>query len=294
MKSGMTAPTRRNAWTKIIVITLLVLGLAWLTSALIVRYEIEKHVLTTKPNGPETPAKYGAPFVHTSIPSGPRQLDASIVIAPTTCTSSPVLLIYHGLGETLSDWSRAQQFLYTQCVSSVVFDPTGAGNSPRPARLTFTIPDSIAAYQFTTQRFPGKPIFLLGHSLGNAFVLAAAPQLSPAPAGIIEANGFASIRSVAGRGKSAAFHLFLDVMPRWWDNVQAVQQIHVPIMVIASDGDHAIPIDNGQAIFAAAPQPKRFVQLHGFGHNALYKNPSLDWWAEPLAFLRNAHLAPTA
>jgi len=291
MQSDTAAPARRNAWTKIIVSTLLILGIAWLTSALIVRHEIEKHVLTTKPNGPETPAKYGAPFVHASIPSGPRQLDASIVIAPSTCVSSAVLLIYHGMGETLSDWSRAQQFLYTQCVSSVVFDPTGAGDSPRPARIAFTMQDSIAAYQFTTQRFPGKPIFLLGHSLGNAFVLDAAPHLSPAPAGIIEANGFASIRSIAGRGKSAAFHLFLDIMPLWWDNVQAVQQVHVPILVIASDGDHAIPIDNGRAIFAAAPQPKRFVQLHGFAHNALYKNPSLDWWAAPLAFVFNARPA---
>jgi uncharacterized protein len=292
MQSASVAPARLKPWIKRSAITLCFLGVAWIATTLIVRFEIEKHVLTTKPNGPETPAKFGTPFVHAAIPSDARQLDASMVIAPSTCANSPVLLIYHGMGETISDWAKAQQFLYTQCISSIVFDPTGAGDSPRPARLAFTMGDSIAAYQFTTKHFAGRPVFLLGHSLGNAFLLDAAPHLSPAPAGIIEANGFASVRSIAGRGKSAAFHLFLDIMPSWWDNVQAVQRVHVPLMVIASDGDYAIPIDNGRAIFAAAPQPKRFVQLHGFGHNAMYKNPTLDWWAEPLAFLRGAQFAP--
>jgi alpha-beta hydrolase superfamily lysophospholipase len=250
------------------------------------RHQIELHVLTTGPNGPDTPATFGAPFDHTSIPRGPRQLDASVVTAPTSCTNAPILLIYHGMGETLSDWARAQQFLYTQCVSSVVFDPTGAGNSPRPARIRFTLQDAVAAYQFTTKLFAGRPVYVLGHSLGNAFLLAAVPHFSPSPAGVIEANGFSALRSVAGHGKSTAFRLFLAVMPTWWDNVSAVKHVHVPLLVLASDGDRVMPVENGLAIFAAADQPRHFVLLHGFGHNALYQHPALDWWAQPLAFLR--------
>ncbi len=282
-----TGSAAGKRWGKACAGALLILGMVWCGAALTMRHEIEEHVLTTGPNGPETPATFGAPFEHESIPSGPRQLDSSVVTAPSSCADSPILLIFHGMGETLSDWAKAQQFLYTQCVSSVVFDPTGAGNSSRPARIGSTMEDALAAYQFTTEHFAGRRIYVLGHSLGNAFLLAAVPHFSPSPAGVIEANGFSSLRSVAGHGKSAAFQLFLNIMPVWWNNVKAVQDVHVPLLVVVSDGDHVMPIDNGRAIFAAANSPKRLVLLHGFGHNALYQNPTANWWAQPLAFLQD-------
>jgi hypothetical protein len=56
--------------------------------------------------------------------------------------------------ETISDWPKAQEFLYRHCVSSVVFDPSGSGDSPRPAKIEFFRQDSVAAYDFTVTQFP--------------------------------------------------------------------------------------------------------------------------------------------
>src|ERR1700761_8483700 len=68
------------------------------------RHFMETRALTTGPNGPQTPADAGAPFERVAIPSGPRRLDSYVVTAPATCSSAPVILIYHGVQETISLW----------------------------------------------------------------------------------------------------------------------------------------------------------------------------------------------
>jgi len=108
------------------------------------------------------------------------------VTAGVSCQSPPVVLIYHGVQETISEWVKAQRFLYDHCVSSVVFDYTGSGDSSRPARFEAVGEDSVAAYEYARSRFPGKRLYVLGHSMGNG------PHFSSRPAGAIVANAFAS------------------------------------------------------------------------------------------------------
>lgn len=161
------------------------------------RHLIESRVLTTGPNGQETPASVGVPFERVAIPSGSRRLDSYVVIANGTCENPPVVVIYHGVQETISEWVKAQGFLYVHCVSSVVFDYTGSGNSSRPARFEAMSEDCVAVYEFASNHFSGKRIYVLGHSMGNAPMLEAVPHFSSQPAGLIVANAFSSLRSVA-------------------------------------------------------------------------------------------------
>lgn len=63
----------------------------------------EKRGLTTDPNGNETPATLSIPFVRVDVPSGPRELDWHFVSADEVCGQSPMIVIYHGIGETISD-----------------------------------------------------------------------------------------------------------------------------------------------------------------------------------------------
>src|SRR5580704_17726340 len=87
----------------------------------------EKEFLATAPNGHETPARLGIPFDRLKIASGDRQLDGFLVRAPSTCQPQTAVLIFHGVGETISQWVKAQQFLYEHCTSSIVFDYSGHG-----------------------------------------------------------------------------------------------------------------------------------------------------------------------
>jgi alpha-beta hydrolase superfamily lysophospholipase len=252
------------------------------------RHLMETKALTTGPNGPDTPATLGVPFERVEIPSGrpadgPRLLDSYVVTADGACPNPPVVVIYHGVQETISDWVKAQRFFYDHCVSSVVFDYTGSGNSSRPARFEAVGEDSVAAYEFAARHFPGKPVYVLGHSMGNGPMLEAVPHFSSPPAGVVVANAFASLRSFADQ--NLFYRVLARTIPDWWDNVKAVQAIHAPLLVMHSDTDRVNPVKGGREIFAAAYEPKSLTILHGFKHNALSQSPSEEWWFSVLSFI---------
>ncbi len=94
-----------------------------------------KTFLNTGPNGPETPASVGLAFDRLKIPSGRRVLDAYLVRASATCQPRVAVLIFHGVMETISEWVLAQKFLYDHCISSIVFDYSGHGDSSPPGTI---------------------------------------------------------------------------------------------------------------------------------------------------------------
>lgn len=237
--------------------------------------------LTTGPNGRSTPS---VPFDHVSIKSGDRLLDAFVVRAPANCTYAPVVLIYHGVKETISMWTKAQQFLYEHCVSSLVFDFPGSGDSSRPARFAAVGKDSVSVYEYTRSQFPNTRVYVLGHSMGNGPMLEAIPRFSQAPDGVIVASAFSSIRDFGKR--AGGFYGFLaELSPDYWNNVKAVQAIKSPLLLIHSDSDKVNPLAEGRRIYDKAPQPKQITILHGSNHNDLYRKPALELWSPVLIFL---------
>jgi alpha-beta hydrolase superfamily lysophospholipase len=243
--------------------------------------------LTYGPNGPETPASVGLRYERVRIPSGHRQLDAYLVSAEPACQPRTALLIFHGVGETISQWVQAQRFLYDHCVSSLVFDYSGYGDSSKPGTIDNVNQDAVAAYSYFALRFAdGNRLCVLGHSLGDAPMLQEIPHSRPAPACVVVANGFSAFREL----HSSRFISY--VVPGVWDNVRSVARIHVPLLVVHSDADAVLPLSMAQRVFEAASEPKRMVVLHGFPHDALFTNPSEEWWNPVLAFLRESAAVP--
>ena len=242
-------------------------------------------VLTTGPNGPETPASVGLAFERVSIPSGSRRLDGYLVRADAGCRDAPALLIFHGLGATISRLVKAQRFLHDHCVSSLVFDYTGSGDSPRPASFSAVNADVPAAYEFARRAFaPDVRLFVLGHSMGNAPMLEGLPRFSRPPDGIVVASAFSTLR--ASTARQGAYGMFAWVMPDVWDNILAVKAVHGRVLVLHSDADQINPLKEGQAIFAAANEPKTMSVVHGLTHNAPFNDPSEAWWEPVLQFMR--------
>ena len=243
-------------------------------------------VLTTGPNGPETPASVGLAFERLSIPSGPRRLDGYLVRADPGCIDPPALLIYHGLGATISRLVKAQRFLHDHCIATLVFDYTGSGDSPRPASFTAVNADVPAAYEFARRTFgPKARLFVMGHSMGNAPMLESLPRFSQPPQGIIVASAFSSLRSSTAR--QPGFVVFAWVMPDVWNNISAVRAVHGPLLVLHSDTDQINPVKEGRDVFAVAHEPKSLIIVHGFTHNAPFNNPSEGWWGPVLQFMRD-------
>lgn len=266
-------------WRKIAMVLVACLVLLAAVAHLSGDYLLSRFALTTGPNGTATPAALGTPFERVAIPSRGRRLDSYVVSAEPSCGDAPVLLIYHGSQETISEWVKAQSFLYRRCVSSVVFDPSGSGDSSRPASIERIGEDAVSAYRFTDLHFSPRRIYVLGHSLGNGVMLEEIPNFPTPPRGVIVASTYSSLRNQSTIRKHLLSRILVYVMPDWWNNVQAVKRIHIPLLVIQSDTDRVNLIDGGQAVYKAANQPKAFAILHGFAHKVLYQNPSDDWWA---------------
>jgi len=251
----------------------------------IVLYVSEREFLVTDPNGPETPATLGIPFERLKIASGNRQLDSFLVRAPSTCQVQAAVLVFHGVGETISQWVKAQRFLYDHCISSMVFDYSGHGESTKPGTFRNLRDDVVAAYTAFSVQFAGHGRrCVLGFSMGNGPMLESVADFRPAPACVVVAGAFSSLRDAGARRGSPRFVLYM--IPDIWDNVEAVSRNHAPLLVVHSDADSVNPVAMGQRIFAAAADPKQMVVLHGLSHNAPYMNPTEEWWRPVVAFLR--------
>jgi len=246
---------------------------------------LERAMISTGPNGPETPATVGLAYERLKIPSGNRLLDAYLVEAASSCRSRAALLIFHGVGETISQWVTVQRLLYDHCISSIVFDYSGNGNSSPPGTVRNLHQDAIAAYaQFHARFASTSRVCALGFSMGNAVLLDAYTEFHPAPDCMIVGGAFSS----ASDGAVHAWGIpgwMAHGFPDQWNNVAAISRSHPPLLVVHSDADRTNPLWMGERIYQAAPQPKQLVMLHGLRHNAAYRGPIEQWWAPVVTFM---------
>jgi len=202
--------------------------------------------------------------------------------------------------------SRIAQALADCGIATLRFDFTGLGHSEGEfANTNFSsnIEDLVAAADFMRTEFEA-PRVLVGHSLGGAAVLAAAPKVpeaqaiatigAPADPGHvahlvadsraeIEAAGEAEV-TIAGRTFRIQKHFLEDIAGhRLADMVGALKKA---LLVFHAPRDETVGIDNAGAIFAAAKHPKSFVSLNTADHllsdraDAAYVGAVLAAWAE--------------
>ena len=124
--------------------------------------------------------------------------------------------------------------------------------------------DVQAAWVYLTRERNIAPsrIILFGRSLGAA--VAVHQAVVDPPGALIVESCFTSVPDIA-----AELYPFLPV--RWLSrldyNVQEkLQMVSCPVLVVHSRDDEIIPFRHGRALYAAANEPKQFLELRG-GHN---------------------------
>ena len=246
---------------------------------------LERVMISTGPNGLETPAAVGLSYEHLKIPSGKRLLDAYLVEVSPNCRPRAALLIFHGVGETISQWVKVQRLLTDHCVSSVVFDYSGNGDSSPPGTVHNLHEDAIAAYTLFHARLAASGSgCTLGFSMGNAVMLDAYTEFHPEPSCMIVGGAFSSARDSAVHAWGIPKWMAL-LLPDQWNNVTAISRSHSVLLVVHSDADRANPLWMGERVYRAAPQPKQIVVLHGLRHNAAFTGPIEQWWAPVITFI---------
>ena len=99
---------------------------------------------------------------------------------------------------------------------------------------------------------------------------------------------FASVRAMVNTVLPGVGYVFRTR----WNSVGRIRGLRSPLLVLHSDADEVVPYAQGQAVFAAAPEPKMFFTIHGRRHYDLDATWS-DYWATWRRFLEAAGLPTT-
>lgn len=202
--------------------------------------------------------------------------------------------------------------LSTLGIAVLRFDFTGLGHSEgefENTNFTTNVQDLVAAYTELTRR-DMTPSLLIGHSLGGAAVLKAAPNMDQIKAVVtlgapfdpahvadnfasavpdIKRDGIAEV-SLGGRPFRISNDFLEDIAKE--ELSPAIASLKASLLVLHAPRDATVSIDNASAIFVAAKHPKSFVTLDSADHllsnatDAEYAANVISTWASRYLDLR--------
>lgn len=200
-----------------------------------------------------------------------------------------VILLLHGNAGNIShrlDFYRAWLELE---VNVFAFDYRGYGRSEGRPDEEGTYRDAVAAHDWLVQRgFAAGHIIALGKSLGGG--IASELALRRPLGALVLQNTFTSIPDVG-----AELFPFLPV--RWlarirYDTLSKLPHVRVPVLVAHSPEDGLIAIEHGRRNFAAANEPKMFLELRG-NHNDTLEGEGRAVYLRGLDRFLNRHFPRT-
>ena len=188
-------------------------------------------------------------------------------------------------GKDNSAAGRISRALASRGVAVLRFDFTGLGESDGDFAATgfsSNVEDLVCAANHLRDQF-SAPAVLIGHSLGGAAVLAAAPQIPEvrgvvtigAPADpfhvvgmlgdvtpVVE-SGEATV-SIGGRPFRVRRQFLDDIAMQ--PQRERISTLDAALLVMHSPVDQVVSVDNARIIFDTARHPKSFVALDGADH----------------------------
>ncbi|MCR6645595.1 MAG: alpha/beta hydrolase [Terricaulis sp.] len=142
---------------------------------------------------------------------------------------------------------------------------SGSTGAPSEAGL---INDARAGYQWLIDHgYRAEDIVIHGYSLGSAVAVQLAAE-KPARALILEApmTGIDDIARQYGPG------LFPNIMRDTFKSREFIGRVHAPVLIVHGEEDRVIPFAMGEAMFAAANEPKSFIAMAGTDHATLVRD----------------------
>jgi fermentation-respiration switch protein FrsA (DUF1100 family) len=230
-----------------------------------------------------TPADLGLTFHDLSIPTE----DGEDLHAWWVEAQGPVIghvLFVHGNAGNIGDRVEHAALLSAVGLDVLLVDYRGYGRStgsPSEEGLQQDARAARAALLRESGVDPGHVLYL-GESLGGAVALALA--LEHPPMGLIVQSTFTSLRDMA----RLHYHVAERLVPDAYPSLRRVRQLRAPLLVLHGDCDDIVPFAHGQALFDAAPGPKRLQVFPGLGHNDVVARAGSDYanaiasWAKSL------------
>jgi fermentation-respiration switch protein FrsA (DUF1100 family) len=188
--------------------------------------------------------------------------------------ATATVLFFHGNAGNISTRMGYLVMFHGLGYNTLIIDYRGYGESSGIPSEQGTYRDAQAAWRFLTDQrsIPSTRIVLLGESLGGA--VAAWLAVREKPALLVLVSAFTSVADMA-----AAIYPFLPahLLTRFqYSTRDYLQAVTCPVFVAHSPQDEIVPIEQGRALYAVAPEPKQFLELQG-GHNNGFVYMRKEW-----------------
>lgn len=174
------------------------------------------------------------------------------------------LLFFHGNAGNIGDRLESIGIFHRLGLNILIIDYHGYGRSEGSPGEEESYSDAEAAWRHLveTRRIPPGEIVIFGRSMGGGVAAWLAARV--APAALILESTFTSVPEMAAK----VYPFFpVRLLARIRLDAKApLADVRAPVLVIHSAEDEIVPLEQGRALFEAAPEPKRFLELRG-GHN---------------------------
>lgn len=174
------------------------------------------------------------------------------------------LIFSHGNAGNMGDRVGKLRLFHDLGLSVLAFDYRGYGASQgKPSEEgTAHDMDAAVAHVRDSRGVPLDRTVFYGESLGGAVVIEAATRFPPAA--LVAESTFTSARAMARRHYPFVPPALVRV---GYDSLSRVRRLACPTLFLHGPADTIVPFEMGEALFRAAPEPKRFAALVG-DHNS--------------------------
>jgi len=209
-----------------------------------------------------------------SVTSEKHELASWLLIPERPLPGAPLLLMAHGWGASYGTVLRLAEPLVRSGHEVLLFDVRGHGrNQPAPfVTVRHFRDDVVAVARHAGERFPGRRLVLVGHSLGGAAsVLAVADGLAvdglvlvATPSDVLRITA----EYLTDKGMPGGLLVTL-LRPFWWRRLggsfrpyvpaRRIGEVRVPLLLIQPENDRRVGRDHVERLAAAAGVPYHLV-----------------------------------
>jgi hypothetical protein len=181
------------------------------------------------------------------------------------------LLWSHGNGGNIAGREDVLLALVARGLGVLAYDYRGYGRSGGQPSEQGVYRDVEAVWESERARgVPPQRLVAFGESLGGAVAIQLATEHPVA--GVAVVSTFTRLRDVARHHFGPLAVLVGDGR---FDSASRVRGLSVPVLVAHGDRDEIVPFALGARLFAAAPEPKRFLRVRDAHHNDVFSSPDL-------------------